>query len=229
MHEIQSAILGALMDESPRRFSRLKPRDTESNLFLYHLNKLIAAGYIAKDRQSYGLTNRGRLLLDSLSSDTLVQRTQPKVLVEVACQNERGEWLLFRRKKQPYSGMVGFPSGRIHLGETVLEAATRELLTKTGFHGTLVHRGNIYFTTYTHGNLESHLLTHVFTGEIKGGELIEKMELGEAFWQAVPNTTNLSSPYFPGFTAVIKHISNPSLGQFFAEYIYHDNSLQTGV
>ena len=43
--------------------------------------------------------------------------------------------LLVRRANPPDAGLWGFPGGKIEFGETVAEAATRELLEETGIDG----------------------------------------------------------------------------------------------
>ena len=43
-----------------------------------------------------------------------------------------GQVLLAKRRKEPDSGLWGFPGGHVELGETALAAAARELLEETG-------------------------------------------------------------------------------------------------
>ena len=53
-------------------------------------------------------------------------------VIAVVIRNSRA--LLVRRANPPDAGMWGFPGGKIELGETVKEAAIRELLEETGIH-----------------------------------------------------------------------------------------------
>lgn len=53
-------------------------------------------------------------------------------VIAIVLRNDRA--LLVRRANPPDAGMWGFPGGRIEFGETVKEAAIRELLEETGIH-----------------------------------------------------------------------------------------------
>jgi 8-oxo-dGTP diphosphatase len=220
MHSTQRYILQKLQRCSPRRYSELRPKEVEGNVFMHHLRKLIRDGVVVQVEGGYGLTSRGNQLLDRMSASELRPRVQPKILVEVACQREDGAWLFFRRKWEPFKGKVGFPAGNLHLGESVLEAAARELKDKTGLEANLTHLGNLYMTTLQDGDIISHLLTHVVVGKITGGEFISHSEQGEAFWHS--ESEELPEGSFPGLKDVIAHIKKlPKDGQFFGEYSYN--------
>ncbi len=221
MHAIQSHILSRLIEQSPRRFSELKPQETESNLFMYHLGKLIQQGTIEKSEGIYTLTPAGKQLIDQLSSIDLKPRIQPKVLTDIICRNEAGEWLLFQRSREPFRGMIGFPSGKIHLGESMLEAATRELQSQTGYIATLLHYGNAYMTTYQNNVLNQHVLTHVFLGEITGGEKLEKNHLGHCFWAKLDQLDLHQPQYFPGLAVLVEEVNKAHTTQFFNEYTFN--------
>jgi 8-oxo-dGTP diphosphatase len=53
-------------------------------------------------------------------------------VIAVVIREDRA--LLVRRANPPDAGLWGFPGGKIEFGETVREAATRELLEETGVH-----------------------------------------------------------------------------------------------
>lgn len=56
---------------------------------------------------------------------------RPEVAV-LAITVQDGQALLVQRKNPPDAGLWGFPGGRVEFGETLQDAATRELLEETG-------------------------------------------------------------------------------------------------
>ncbi|WP_434286676.1 NUDIX hydrolase [Celeribacter sp. SCSIO 80788] len=56
---------------------------------------------------------------------------QPKLAVLAVCQ-KNGKFLMVERGKAPARGTWGFPGGHVEFGETLAEAAARELQEETG-------------------------------------------------------------------------------------------------
>jgi ADP-ribose pyrophosphatase YjhB (NUDIX family) len=183
MHRIQQHIFGILITQPSARFSDLKPKEVESNLFMYHLKQLIDQGYVAKVKDgSYSLTAPGMVYADRLSLKTFQPRLQPRIVTLLMIRNQHGEYLMYRRKRQPLINMVGFPYGKIHTGETIKEAAGRELLEKTGYQAVLNHIGDGYITMSRDGEAVSQILFHLFAGREPQGDIKKTTAIGEAFW-----------------------------------------------
>lgn len=62
-----------------------------------------------------------------------VRRPVPAVLAVVV---RAGQVLLVQRANPPDAGLWGFPGGKVEYGETLLQAAERELLEETGVRAT---------------------------------------------------------------------------------------------
>jgi 8-oxo-dGTP diphosphatase len=216
MHWIQRHILYQLMLTECLQYSKLKPDGVEGNLFMYHLRQLMNEGLVEKKEQLYCLSTAGRAYVDTLSLSNLRPRVQPKIVTLIALRNDSGQWLLYRRKRQPFIGKVGFPYGKIHLSETIAEAARRELEEKTGLQAALTHVGDAYITATEGGQLISHMLTHVFTGRDPRGELIADSEIGACYWANIEQIKPGES--FPGFRDLYGLVSIPSSERFFREF-----------
>lgn len=89
-----------------------------------------------------------------------------------ACiSNEKGELLL--QKRSQYEELWGLPGGAIEVGESVAEAAIREVKEETGFEIKLNHLIGVYskyFTKYPNGD-EAQTICHLFDGSIIGGSI----------------------------------------------------------
>ena len=132
MHNIQYSILTVLMTNKVRRFSELRPSRVDSNLFQYHLKKLITDGYVEKVAAGYTLSARGLNYADRHSSSLKAERSQPKIIVIVIVRNAKGDVLVLRKPQQPWLGTYHLPAGKVHDGEPITVAGQRELLEKTG-------------------------------------------------------------------------------------------------
>ncbi len=216
MHEIQRGILKKLTFQSILPYATLKPQGVESNRFVYHLNEVRKFGYIQKTKNGYRLTAAGKRYADRVSLEKFEERVQPKIVTLIACKNKQGQFLLYRRKRQPFSGKIGFPYGKIHLGEKIADAVARELHEKAGLRAQLVHRGDVYITVYDNAEVVTHMLCHVFFGDRPEGTLTPQSSIGEFFWE-YPRAVRLTQG-IPGFREIARLLGKNGSGRFFAEY-----------
>lgn len=183
---------------------------------MYHLKQLITDELVEKADNRYQLTQKGLKFVDSLSLKNLKPRIQPKIVTLLAIKNNSGEWLLYKRSRQPMFGKIGFPYGKIHLGEKIKEAAERELVEKTGIEAKLSHQGDVYITTYEVGDLVSHVLLHIFTGTSPKGELLKESDIGKCYWGSIKDIPK--EKIFPGFQDILKLMRGKN--HFFKELTY---------
>src|SRR5215213_6224268 len=169
-HHLQKQIVFTLMKAEVVPFSALKPAGVESNLFMYHLRRLIAQDMVAKVDGGYRLTELGKTYVDRASLTSLTLRLQPKMITILAVQDDKGRWLLLERLHQPFLHYVGFPSGKLHYGEDLTEAAHRELKEKTGVVGAQLQlRGNIFMRFVAREEptrTVNHICGYVFSGQL---------------------------------------------------------------
>lgn len=198
-------------------YAQLRPHAIESNRFAYHLDQLVKTGLIAKHAEGYKLTTAGMAYADRVSHETMTVRKQPHIVTTICITNGHNQTLLFRHTFQPYLGLVGFPQGRIHYGETIAEAATRELFEKSGLRDlALIHRGMAYITATREGEDISRLLTHVFSGTVDGAPQLSCVDpsKGVSLWAEAADYT--AAQCMPGFWQIEKMLAE-SEGLFFAE------------
>jgi ADP-ribose pyrophosphatase YjhB (NUDIX family) len=216
MHHIQKHILKKLSLSKKDRYADLKPRGVESNLFVYHLKALIREGYVISKDESYRLSAGGKLYADRVSFESFQERIQPKIVTILVIKNS-DKYLLYRRRRQPFIGRIGFPYGKIHLEEHLDDAASRELNEKTGLETKLTHRGMVYITVHDETELVSHMLCHVFSGQNPSGELRTDTSIGECFWDKLESIP--TKKLIPGVKEIAKLLKKkPSSKLFFAEY-----------
>ncbi len=218
MHRLQQHILNRLIAHEDQRYADLKPDEVEGNLFMYHLRQLTSRGLVVKRADGlYELTAEGKRLVGGMSLETFTPRAQPKIVTLVVCRNEAGQYLFYRRRRQPLLGMAGFPYGKIHLGETIAGAAVRELFEKTGFAAELEHKGDGYITIYQDAEPVSQIMFHLFYGENPVGELLPDSTSGKAFWGTL---SDVDATFLPSVVDLLQLLKDNSTEHFFAELVY---------
>ena len=189
MNWIQRHILTELTRNSTRRYSQLKPRDIEGNLFMYHLKGLMKDGLVEKADTAYRLSTKGMQFIATFSLPLGKTRQQPTVLTAVVCKNDKNEYLFVRWHRQPNIGQISFPHGMVHFGETVADMASLELAEKAGLVADVVYEGDVYVRVMDNGEVHRHMLVHVFSASnIQSGREDElRSDVFESFWSPLEN------------------------------------------
>ena len=191
-HHIQKSIILNLASKSPLRFSDLQPPRIPNNVFSYHLKKLVDGGYIESSPKGY-LATRKALKLVVFDIKKQRQQTTPSTITTILVKNINGEILLINRDNKPFQGWYSLPSGLIHTGETLLQAAKRELFEKTTIMATdesLRPAGVIDFR-YVHdetGDIFVHAIAFVYEYIYRGDvtELSDKQtKYGQLSWSTL--------------------------------------------
>ncbi len=166
-HHIQKSIIDVLMYKKEARFRDLRPAQTDTNVFTYHLNVLLKASMIHKQDGRYTLSANGLSYVDRVSTENKKIRAQPKIITMLVVQNSDGDVLLQRRTKQPYIDTWTLPYGKLHIEDaSVLTAAQREAYEKLGLTDqTMEHAGDCYVRVQSGAALVSTTLVHVFRFE----------------------------------------------------------------
>jgi 8-oxo-dGTP pyrophosphatase MutT (NUDIX family) len=196
---IQLHILRELTAHATRRYSQLRPKDVEGNLFAYHLKGLIGEGLIEKADAQYRLSAKGLQTAGVLSLSTGQVRRQPKILNAIVCRNEAGEYLMSNWHRQPNIGLLSFPHGMMHYGEAHIAMAQTELAEKAGLSGGLLYRGHVYVRGERDGTLDRHMLVHIFEAtQLKpDASAALRPEVSEPVWMRLEDMRR--EQFVPGF------------------------------
>ncbi|MEK7472041.1 MAG: NUDIX domain-containing protein [Patescibacteria group bacterium] len=211
----------SLSKEEICRFRDLKPKDIESNLFLYHLRQLIKHKIVEKTVTGrYSLSVVGRQYVDRSNLPTMKPRLQPKQLTILIIEAPDDKLIILKRLHVPYLGYRGLPSGKIHYGEGISEAATRELLEKTGLDDIkLTLRGNVLmrFCDPKTKEVISHINAYIHTGKTEITELDFKTEY---FVSYIANKTELfQKKSFEGHKEIMECLTKHK-SYFFKEFTF---------
>lgn len=178
-HHIQKNIVNSLGFHSSLRYSDLKPRELDGNVFGYHLKQLIRDDYIIKnDNGSYTLSPKGReSFIRRLEDETNSAHSIFLVVIK------NGDNLLLRRRKaQPLLGTIGFIHGEPTPGVAIDEAAQLRVKKKTGLLVDLKVRTSALITQRQDGELVSYSHAVILYGETVDDIIISGDETGENFW-----------------------------------------------
>ena len=214
MHNIQQQIIQKLSFIKKARYSEIKPKNIDGNVFVYHLNLLKKDNYIDSVDKRYFLTSKGKNFIDRISFIDFKERIQPKIVTTIIIEN-KGKYLLYNQKRGAFIDKISFPYGKIHLEERLQEAAERELKEKSGLIADLKHKGDVYLTIHNETELVSHMLLHVFYSNKFSGELKRDYIGGECFWGNFEDFENIK--ILPGAKKILDFVKKYKNEHFFKE------------
>lgn len=188
IHEAQTAILRELLFHPHAGFAQLqKPTGLSSDHFNFHVARLVELGMVEKmARGQYKLTVKGKEYANKLDTDSNTIERQPKVAVCLVIHDGQGRTLMQQRLKQPYFGYWGRPTGKIRWGETIMQAAARELKEETNLEATLTFRGTQHKMDYNQqtGELLEDKIFFIIHGSEPRGPMHNEFEGGRNAWMA---------------------------------------------
>ena len=192
IHQAQTQILRELLFVDKAGFAQLqKPTGLTSDHFKFHIKRLVELGYVEKlGAGHYCLSAVGKEYANKLDTTNSTLERQPKsavILVIEKIEHGQSRLLLQERLKHPYFGFWGFPGGKIRWGETIMQAAGRELQEETGLRATLTYRGvyHEHVIETESGKLLEDKIFHIIHGADPYGHLTEQFDSGNNAWMTL--------------------------------------------
>jgi 8-oxo-dGTP diphosphatase len=120
---------------------------------------------------------------------------KPVLAASIAVFREDGKVLIATRTRPPAPGIWSLPGGKVELGETLEQAALRELMEEVGVTASIIgfnrHVEAIGHTS--NGALDHHYVVCSFVGAWVAGEAQAGPEAGEVRWIDPPRLKEASS------------------------------------
>lgn len=123
--------------------------------------------------------------------------------------------LLVQRRNPPDAGLWGFPGGHVELGETALDAATRELAEETGVTAIAErYLTNVdVITRGPDGAVEFHFLLAAVLCRYVTGEPRADDDVIDAAWWPIAEVTSGALPCSDRVALVLRHALAPAPDQ----------------
>ena len=193
LHKAHVAILHVLLFQPAARFADLqKASKLTSDHFNFYLKQLVEEEFVTKnDAGAYHLTPKGKEFANRFDTDARQVERQPKVAVCLMIQDKDGKLLVQQRLKQPYYGYWGRPTGKIRWGESILEAAERELKEETGLEADMEYDAVYHKRDYNQatGELLEDKIFFMVRCVNPRGTLIQDFEGGRNAWRTPADYT----------------------------------------
>jgi len=199
-NETQLKILTHLLFNPRARFKEINVDSLGTDTFSYHVNVLTNLGLIRKEGIHYVLTKEGKITAAKLDTDKHKFEKQPKVSVVVIPHKVIDgvqKFVIHQRKKEPYFDYLGFITGKVRWGETLEEAADRELQEEVGISGNHGFCYGIHEMVYEKetGKLLEDKFFHVMEATSLVGDIKEKTKEGINKWVTAEEFLSIEPKY----------------------------------
>ncbi len=225
-HDIQKYILKHLLFTKDSRFTDMVPKGMTTDHFNFHVKRLVEENLIVKNEKgTYELSLKGKEYANRFDTDSkeMVFEKQAKTSVLIAAVRIRGdgtkEYLFQKRLKQPFFGVYAFLGGKIKYGESIVDAAKRELMEESGLEGDIElfcieHRTDIS----TECEVLEDKFFYAFRATNIRGILLEKFDSGENKWLTKEEISNTKEKH-EGTMWAVEQVENHTGNPIFREII----------
>lgn len=198
IHPIQADILLVLLFKPKAKFRELNTTKMSTDHFTFHVKRLVELSLVEKTKAGYyRLTTKGKEFANRFDTDSVVLERQAKIGVLICCVKKvdgKVKYLIQQRLKEPYYGYYGFITGKVKWGETLEEAADRELKEESDLSGNLKMVGIKHKMDYAKkGMLLEDKFFFVFRVNAVRGKLQDRFEGGRNVWMTEKEIVKLSN------------------------------------
>ena len=118
---------------------------------------------------------------------------QPQLGISVMCW-KKDQVLLIKRGQEPFKGQWSLPGGLVHLGETMAEAAVRELQEETCIHAEIKKQLETFDSILRDdsGKSKYHYVLVVFEAKYLSGIENARDDASEVEWYTITQLENLA-------------------------------------
>jgi 8-oxo-dGTP pyrophosphatase MutT (NUDIX family) len=199
LHKVQMQILQELLFHPNARFTDLNISGLSNDHFSYHVRSLIELGFVNKEDGKYSLTMNGKEYANRIDTSNTQIEKQPKISVLIIPEIEIdgvSKLAVQQRLKEPYYGFQGFITGKIRYGETVFQAAARELKEEMDLEAEFEYLYTLHEMVYDkEGNMLEDKFFHVVHAVNVAGQLIEQTKDGKNSWVTVEEFYAMEKKY----------------------------------
>lgn len=188
LHRAQSSVLALLRRVTRARYGELRrPTGLESDIFKYHLRKLVQAGYVLKAEDgAYELSAEGKEFANRLDEKTGREILQPQasMLLLVRSTRDGTQYVLaHRRTREPFRDYWGIASAPVQRGVSMTVAAARELKKQTGIVAEFSVNGMYrVIDTLPRGDVLEDKLFSLLVADVEGLAAPHEWYGGESVW-----------------------------------------------